>query len=125
MADFNLSLPADQGIIGTLDDAGVLTFVILAGEGSPIRGTELFDLMMRAYGDKIRAVRGVWRQGFSGQASVNLDKVNELTATGVPLEQAIAATWTATRAKRWGYDRVHILAEPRGGPGAYTKIDVL
>jgi hypothetical protein len=125
MADFRLLLPDDRGIIGTLDEQGILTFVVIAGEGSPIRGTEMFDLMMRAFGEQVGGIRGVWRKGFEGQSSVNLDKVNELTAEGMPLDEAMKQTWTVTRAQRWGFRRVTLLAEPEGSPGAYTKMDVL
>ena len=74
MAEFRLLLPNDRGIIGSLDDEGCLSFLVVAGEGSPIRGTEMFDLMMRAFGDRVRSILGVWRRGFEGRASVNLDK---------------------------------------------------
>jgi hypothetical protein len=125
MADFRLLLPDDRGILASLDEQGILTFVVLAGEGSPIRGTEMFDLMMRAFGEQVRGIRGVWRRGFKGRASVNLDKVNQLTAEGMLLDEAIKYTWTATRAERWGFGRVILIGEPEGLPGAYTKIDVL
>jgi hypothetical protein len=125
MADFRLLLPDDQGLIATLDEQGIVTFVVVAGEGSPIRGTEMFDLMMRAYGDRVCGIRGVWRQGFEGRPSVNLDKVNELTAQGIDLHEAVKQAWTVTRAKRWGFYRVTVLGEPEGSPGAYSKMDVL
>jgi hypothetical protein len=102
-----------------------LTFVVLAGEGCPIRGTEMFDLMMRAFGDKVRAIHGVWRPGYLGRSSANLDKVNELTGAGVALEDAIQQAWTVTRARRWGFVRSQFLGQPEGIPGAYTKVDVL
>lgn len=125
MADFRLFLPDDaSGIIGSVDDTGVLTFIISVKPESPIRGTELFDLMMRAFGDRVRAVMGVWRRGFEGSPSVNLDKVNERTSAGVALMDAIRETWTYTRAARWGFTRI-TLAGTEGTPGLYTKIDVL
>ncbi len=125
MADFRLLLPDDRGIIGTLDDQGIVTFVIMAGEGSPIRGTEMFDLMMRAFGEQVRGIRGVWRRGFKGQPSANLDKVNELTSQGTALDEALKQAWTVTRAERWGFGRITLVGEPQGSAGAYTKIDVL
>src|SRR5205807_6201422 len=114
MAEFKLLMPDGHGIIASCDDSGIVTFVVSAGVASPIRGTEMFDLMMRAYGENARAVRGVWRRGFQGRPSVNLDKVNELTAQGAPLQEALKATWTATRASRWGLTRVTILGSPEG-----------
>jgi len=51
MAEFRLFLPDDAGgIIGSVDDDGILTFIISVKPESPIRGTELFDLMLRAFG---------------------------------------------------------------------------
>ncbi len=125
MADFRLFLPDDRGILATLDEQGIVTFVVMAGEGSPIRGTEMFDLMMRAFGAQVRGIRGVWRRGYQDQPSTNLDKVNELTSWGVPLAEAVLQAWTVTRARRWGFTRVSIVGEPQGAAGAYTKIDVL
>lgn len=109
---------AGKGILGYLDENGTVTFAIEAGEGSPIRGTELFDNMMLYFGDEAKAIRGVWRAG------TNLDKVNELTAQGMPLEEAVQQTWTVTRARRLGFDKV-TLALQEGQPGRYAKIDVI
>jgi len=125
MAEFRLVLPDDRGIMASVDEQGILSFVIVAGEGSPIRGTEMFDLMMRAFGSQVRAIAGVWRSGFAGQPSANLDKVNELTLAGMALEEAVGRTWTASRAARWGYTKHTILGASRGLPGTFTKIDVL
>ncbi|HVS39198.1 MAG TPA: hypothetical protein VMS17_26815 [Gemmataceae bacterium] len=125
MADFRLFLPDDAGgVMGEVDERGVLTFFICAAAGSPIRGTELFYLMMRAFGDRVRAVQGVWRRGYGGSPSVNLDRVNERTAAGASLMSAVRATWTYTRAARWGFTRATPIGV-EGTPGSYTKIDVL
>jgi len=125
MAEFRLLLPDGRGIVGSVDRDRILSFVVLAGEGCPIRGTEVFDLMMRAVGEDIRAIAGVWRRGFGGGPSTNLDRVNELTAASVPLDDAVRRTWTATRAARWGFSRVTVVGTPAGDVGGYTKIDVL
>jgi hypothetical protein len=125
MAEFRLFLPDDAGgIIGSVDDAGVLTFIISVKPDAPIRGTELFNLMLRAFGDRVRAVLGVWRRGFEGSPSVNLDKVNERTGAGVSLMDAVRETWTYTRAAHWGFTRI-TLVNIEGTPGNYTKMDVL
>jgi hypothetical protein len=125
MADFRLLLPNGRGIMGAVDEDGVLSFVVVAGEGCPIRGTEMFDLMMRAIGGDVRAIAGVWRRGFGGRPSTNLDKVNELTASGLSLEDAACRTWTATRVARWGFTRLTVLGTPEGAAGRYSKVDVL
>lgn len=125
MAEFRLFLPDDLGgILGSMDEAGVLTFFISAKPESPLRGTELFDLMLRAFGDRVRAVLGVWRRGFEGSPSVNLDRVNERTAVGVALMDAVRETWTYSRAARWGFTRI-TLVDVEGAPGNYAKVDVL
>lgn len=125
MAEFRLFLPDDLGgVMGSVDESGVLTFVISAKAESPIRGTELFDLMVRAFGNRVRAVLGVWRRGFEGSPSVNLDKVNERTAAGASLMDAVQETWTFTRAARWGFTKVTLVGA-EGTPGRYTKIDLL
>jgi hypothetical protein len=125
MAEFRMLLPDGQGILGSVDDSGELTFVVLAGTGSPIRGTEMFDLMMRAFGDRVHTILGIWRRGFHDHPSVNLDKVNELTVAGFPLEDAIEHTWTVKRAKQWGFTRVRVISGPIGRAGDYVKMDVL
>ncbi len=109
---------AGKGILGYLDENGTVTFAIEAGQGSPIRGTELFDNMMRFFGADAKAIRGVWRSG------TNLDKVNELTAQGMPLEEAVQRAWTVTRARRLGFNKVAVVLQ-EGQPGQYAKIDVL
>lgn len=125
MAEFSLCLPDGiAGILGSVDEQGILTFVVHALPESPIRGTELFDLMMRAFGSRVRAVLGVWRRGSAGSPSVNLDRVNERTAAGVALWEAVEQTWTFSRAARWGYARV-VQVDTEGTLGRYTKIDVL
>jgi hypothetical protein len=120
-----LLTPEGKGILGSLDEHGVLTFVVEAGEGSSIRGTELFNRMMEFFGDKVQAIQGVWRKGPLGKPSTNIDKVNELTGTGVPLEEAIRHTWTVTRAGKLGFAKVRLIGHPEGCPGAYTRIDVV
>jgi len=114
-----------KGILGELDDAGIVTFAIEAGEGSSVRGTEMFNRMMDHFGEQVRAIHGVWRKGPSGRPSTNIDKVNELTGTGMALEEAITHAWTVTRAKKRGFVRVRLLGSPKGPVGAYTEIDVL
>ena len=68
-------------IYGELDSAGVVTFAVQALPNAPIRGTQLFRRMMVAFGDEVAAIHGVWRK--STGRSINIDKINELTATGL------------------------------------------
>jgi hypothetical protein len=54
----------------------------------------------------------------------NLDKVKELTAQGVPLTEAMTSTWTAHRARDFGFGKAIIHEEPIGVSGVYTKVVV-
>lgn len=122
---FDLFTPENKGIIGELDEEdGTVTFAVEAGPESSIRGTELFNTMMDAFGDAVKAIHGVWIKGAHGGPSVNIDKVNELTAAGVSLQEAVHSTWTVTRAKKRGFTEVIIRGRPEGVPGAYMKVEV-
>jgi hypothetical protein len=123
--EFVLLSPEGKGIYATLDEAGVVTFVVEAGEGSSMRGTEMFNQMMRYFGAGVRAIQGVWRKSPLGAPSVNIDKMNELTGAGMRLEDAVAHAWTVTRARKLGFVKARVLGVPVGTPGAYTEIDVL
>jgi hypothetical protein len=123
--DFALTTPEGKGILGSLSDAGVVEFAIQAGAGSSIRGTEMFDRMMDHFGADAIAIHAVWIRNAAGHPSTNIDKVNELTATGVDLGQAILQAWTVTRAMRRGFSKAKVLGTPDGTPGGYTRIDVL
>src|SRR5256885_5913653 len=95
--EFELITPEGKGIVAALDEFGVLSFVVEAGPVSSIRGTEMFNRMMAFFADEVRIIHAVWRKNQSGNPSVNIDKVNELTAQGVPLADAIFRAWTVTR----------------------------
>jgi hypothetical protein len=109
-------------IYGELDAQGVVTFAVYAAQDSPIRGTELFNRMMIAFGDDAKAIEGVWRKG--SMPSTNIDKVNELTGQGVVIEDAVLHAWTVTRARKLGFGKVTV-AYQQGSPGNYRKVDVL
>src|SRR5438105_2921375 len=94
---FTLVTPEGNGITADLDEEGVVAFAVAAGAGSSLRGTELFNHMMDYFGGEVRAIDGVWRKGFLGRPSSNIDKVNELTGNGIALADAITQTWTVTR----------------------------
>ena len=118
--------PADgKGILGSMNEIGVVTFFISAGEDSPVRGTEMFNRMMADFGEEARAIQGQWIRSRTGEPSTNIDKVNELTAAGMKLEEAIQRAWTVTRARKLGFVNVRLLGNPVGAPGAYDLIQVL
>lgn len=114
-----------KGILGSMDEHGTVTFAIEAGESSSIRGTTFFNAMMDDFGEDAKAIHGVWLKGDAKRKSTNIDKVNELTAAGLPVAEAVLQAWTVTRAKRRGFTKVRVLGIPEGQPGRYTRIDVL
>ncbi|MBK6689457.1 MAG: hypothetical protein IPG45_33635 [Deltaproteobacteria bacterium] len=101
------------GVLGSVDTDGVLTFAIERGKS--VSGSELFSGMMESIGSRVTSIQGNWTYG------TNLARVNELTASGVPLSQAVQQTWTAGRAKAFGFGQAAVeVAE--GGPGAYQRV---
>ena len=120
---FEYNHPSQKAAIaGELDNLGVVTFAVLAAPDSPIRGTELFNRMMIAFGEDAKAIHGVWRKG--SMPSINIDKVNELTGKGVSIEDAVLHAWTVTRAQKLGFTTVSVIHQ-EGSPGNFRKIDVL
>lgn len=112
--------------VGSLDGRGIVTFAILVQPDSLIRGTAVFNKMMDHFGDDAIAIHGFWIRGEKGSPSINIDKVNELTRAGMPLEEAVMHAWTVTRARKRGFVTVSVLrAEPKDVPGTYTKLEVL
>jgi hypothetical protein len=73
--------------------------------------------MMEHFGDNVRGIRGKWVSG------TNLEIVNQLTAQGSSLAEAATRTWTANRARDFGFGRATIV-KAEGEPGAYTNIEV-
>jgi hypothetical protein len=122
---FALFTPEGKGIYANVDDAGVVTFAIEAGQGSSVRGTEMFNRMMQHFGAAVRAIHGIWIRSATGRPSTNIDKVNELTAGGMKLDEAVTRAWTVTRARKLGFLNVRVLGIPEGTAGAYSRIDVM
>ncbi|QRN93038.1 hypothetical protein JRI60_27950 [Archangium violaceum] len=116
--DFVFTIPGTKyGILGAIDEKGVVEMVIEAGKESPVRGSDMFFKMMNHFGPKVKAVRGKWVYGD------NLAKVNELTAKGVPLEEAVKQAWTGRRAAEYEFTKP-TLEKIEGEMGAYTNIEV-
>lgn len=105
------SLGPGKGIYATIGEDGFVEFKINT-EGTGVRGTDLFNRMMQAFGGRVRGIRGMWPGGS------NLKMVNELTAQGLSLTEAVTRTWTAHRARDFGFGKAMIHGEPIGVPGA-------
>ena len=96
-----------KGIYGDLNHQGMIEFVIEAGPGANPRGHVLFEAMIKHFGDDATGVVGSWTYGS------NLARFNELSAQGMSVEEAAAATWTGTQAAWNGLES----SESRFGPG--------
>jgi hypothetical protein len=70
---------------------------------------------MAHFGENAKAVQGNWFKG------TNLDKVNELTAAGMELPDAVAHAWTATRAAKLGFNTIRNI-DAVGTPGNYSYV---
>ena len=121
---FWLPTSEGKGILGELDDRGVLSFAIQAGPTSSIRGTEMFNRMLDFFGDRVNSIRGYWLKRLD-EPSTNIDKVNELLEAGLPLGQAIQHAWTVTRARKRGFVHLAIVDAVESSPGFYRKVEVL
>jgi RHS repeat-associated protein len=116
-ADFSLMF-GNKGILGTINDKGIVEFVVEAGPGSPMRGGQMFQQMMEHFGSNVKGVAGNWYYGD------NLAAVNQLTAQGVSLEKAVSQTWTAGQAAKYGFSTPAVQSAV-GNPGNYSKIQVI
>ncbi len=104
-----------KGIYAAPNNRGIIEFVVEAGPQASPRGHVLFEAMIQRFGTNARGVMGCWTYGN------NLARFNQLTAQGMPLEQAAAATWTGSQAIRLGFTTV-VVVTAQGMPGAYTKV---
>jgi hypothetical protein len=118
-ADYFEPIPGG-GITGDLDKEGFVEYAIKA-KGTGVRGTDLFNRMMAYFGKNAKGIWGKWVA--SAEESSNLEKVNELTANGVQIEEAITQTWAANRARDAGFGTANLI-KAEGSAGAYTNIEV-
>jgi hypothetical protein len=109
------NLGPGKGIFATIDENGMIEFKINS-KGTNIRGTDLLKRMMQHFGDRVNGLWGMWPIG------TNLDKVNELTAQGIPLHEAVSRTWTANRAREFGFGKAIVVEGRLGTQGSYTKV---
>lgn len=120
----------DLYVDGSIDDYGTLSLYLYTktptGDRSPLlRGKESFEAILQHFGPKVKRIQGNWTLSSSNKyGSDNLKTVNELTAKGVPLEEAVKQTWTGQQAAASGFSQTaKIFAN--GGPGNYSVVEVL
>lgn len=108
---------------------GVIEFDIMSTKNHPgeinygLRGENLFNKMMDFYGNDTKGIYGRWVNPEKSAKNKNLGRVNELTAAGMKLEDAVYKTWTADVAKTRGFTTVNVV-DSKGSAGKYTAIDV-
>jgi hypothetical protein len=107
--EFSLLLGNGKGILATLSESGIVQMAIEAGIDSSLSGTQLFSRMMNYFGDSVKGINGYWAYG------TNLAKVNQLTAAGMLLGEAVTQTWTASRAATWGFGNATVRGFEGGG----------
>jgi len=103
-----------------LNALGVIVFWIenLPRDGTGCPGWWMFDQMMAHFTPRVVAIKGSWTFGD------NLETVNVLTGSGVPIEIAATRGPTGRYATAHGYSRVTLLSGI-GVDGAYTGVSVL
>ena len=90
----------------------------LPRDGTGCPGWWMFDQMMAHFTPRVVAIKGSWTFGD------NLETVNVLTGSGVPIEIAATRGPTGRYATAHGYSRVTLLSSI-GVDGAYTGVSVL
>ena len=78
----------------------------------------MFDRMMEHFHPRIRAIKGNWNFGD------NLEVVNALTGSGLPLETAARQGPTGRYAAAHGFHKVSVISAT-GVDGAYSWVSVL
>ena len=104
--------------IGAVLQSGDVTFEIrtvdkISGDRETVRGSVLFDMMMRQFGIRVLSITGIWYDG------TNLDDLNRLSGSGLNLQEAAAQTWTGRQAARHGFTAVKLLEKIGSRAGMY------
>ena len=89
------------------------------GKSAVLPGHQMFNEVLQHFNGQFGAVRAEW----TPELPANLNKFNQLTAQGVPPEQAATQTWTGQQAARHGFTAAKI-RNLDGTPGAHTKVEV-
>lgn len=97
----------DLRLSADLLEHGVLIFYVqtefeVSKRRGVVRGSALFDLMMRHFGTGIRTIRLCWTSG------TNYKLFRELLSEGATIHEAASNTWTAQQAQRHGFVAVVI-----------------
>ncbi|MFE9139715.1 hypothetical protein, partial [Streptomyces sp. NPDC007355] len=99
---------------------GFINGTIEAAKGSPVKGHQLFAETVKAFGDRAKGFEAGWFQGSYG---TNINMVNELTAAGIPLEEAVSQTWSARQAAKYGWTQASVMSYI-GSRGNYDEMIV-
>src|SRR5262249_22316426 len=111
-----------KGILGSLNEEGVLDLAIEAAPNITPRGKDMFAAAMKNLGPEVTAIRTSWGTYMPD----NLNTFNRLLQEGKTFEEAARGTFTGTMAKRYGYSKVEVdLDKFECSFGKYTKASVI
>lgn len=89
-----------------------------------ISGKDAFKVLMKFLAGYFDVIIGEWSDKFPGQQD-NINKLNELLASGLPIEESIKGVWTGKMAVAEGYTSARVLSfEVDPATGRYTYIEV-
>jgi hypothetical protein len=108
-----------KGILAELDEYGTVKFMIEAGQGASKSGTDMLHMAMSKFGDRVTGIQAIWKYGD------NLKAFNNAVSGGSDLRAAAMATWTARRAKSYGFAAPQVLKAAKGVDGKFRDVSVL
>ncbi len=82
-----------------------------------LNGTQEFSNIVNFFQGQFEGILSNWQYG------TNLNRINELTADDMPVDQAARQAWSAQRAAEHGFTQVRVV-EQAGTPGNYSVIKV-
>lgn len=113
-----------SGVMGSINDEGVLDLIILAKEGVTPTGSEMLDEVMGKIGGNARGMGGTWLGG--GDMADNLDSFNAgIQSLKLSPEEAARLTFTGKMATKYGFTGKVEIRKLEGTPGNYTKVQVV
>jgi hypothetical protein len=113
-----------HGVMGSIDNDGILNLVVLAKEGVTPTGSEMIADVMEKIGGNAKAIRGTWLGG--GDMKDNLDSFNAgIQSLMLTEKEAARRTFTGKMAAKYGFNGEIDIVTRVGTPGNYTKVEVV
>ncbi|WP_238432061.1 RICIN domain-containing protein [Streptomyces cavernae] len=113
-----------HGVMGSIDNDGILNLLVLAEEGLTPTGSEMIADVMAKIGGNAKGIRGTWLGG--GDMKDNLDSFNAgIQSLMLSHEEAARLTFTGKMAAKYGFNGEIDIVKLVGTPGNYTKVEVV